>query len=784
MISDDSKFDKPLSPFLEHVVSSFYRDNSIVRHHTESFDHFLHVLIPRFINSSPALVYQNQADDGVSSYRCEVKFSDPVALSPRIIETDGKMRMTTPKECRLRNITYQSPLFVDLEEKVFKFCKDGKMMKDELISSSRERILLCWIPTVLHSSICNLSTNPSIAKKEECEYDQGGYLITKGSEKVILTQERMGNNQVFVFYNNKTKTIIAEMRSLDTKTCIVKLHYEPEKKFLGLTVELPNVKRKLPVFVVLKALGVLTDKELVERVCELSDHEMFQLLQYLIEDVFPIKTQEDALNFIGKNGSKVYSEKIKRIEFAESILEKELFPHLKLSNEEKEKLKKLQEEGELLQLRLDVAKDDETLKEKQQNEYMIRQTRHPKEKKILYGYMIRKLLQTVLKRRAFDDRDHYGNKRLDATGFLLFSIFKLSYLKVCKKTLDLMRTRIGNNHKHIQISRMIDPKIITKDLVWCLSTGNWGTNKNAVSRTGVSQVLSHFNYPSFLSHLRRISTPLSRNGTTTKPRQLHNSQWMLCCPVESPEGSATGLVKNMAISCHLSLEYPEQDMAELISPFIQSYDLFSNKVFVNGIPLGSIQKLGELYMTLKSYKRYGILPFDVGIVCDVKSQELRIQCDAGRCCHPVFVVSQNSLNEKEIMKCKTWNEMLRKGFIEYLDALEEEMALIAVFPKDLAHSYKSYTHCELHPSFLFGTCASLIPYSNFNQSPRNLYECAMIKQAVGLPAMNFQQRMDTMSHVLFYPQKPLVQTDNAKQLNYGEISTGQNVIVGICCYSG
>jgi DNA-directed RNA polymerase II subunit RPB2 len=375
---------------------------------------------------------------------------------------------------------------------------------------------------------------------------------------------------------------------------------------------------------------------------------------------------------------------------------------------------------------------------------------------------------------------------LDTSGHLLASIFKLSFLKVCNNCLKLMKTRIGNNNKQIQLGSMLDTKIIGKDLSWSLSTGNWGVNKNTISRTGVAQVLNRINYTSYLSHIRRISTPLSRNGTTTKPRQLHNSQWGVCCSVESPEGSPVGLVKNMATSCTISNNYPAGNIISLIrgSLEIQPFSPLLYQIFVNGFPIGSLVSIQELYLKLKEYKRTGILPFDVSIILDLKGKELRISCDAGRCCRPIFVVNDNKINTKEISKATTWNELVIQGHVEYIDPLEAEFSLIAETPEDLQNTGKHYTHCEIHPSYILGSNASFIPYSNFNQSPRNVYHVAMSKQAIAIPSHNFQQRMDTTSNVLWYPQRSLVQTNSEKNLHMEEIPMGQNMVVAIMTYGG
>uniref|UniRef100_A0A914M5F4 DNA-directed RNA polymerase subunit beta n=1 Tax=Meloidogyne incognita TaxID=6306 RepID=A0A914M5F4_MELIC len=423
-----------------------------------------------------------------------------------------------------------------------------------------------------------------------------------------------------------------------------------------------------------------------------------------------------------------------------------------------------------------------------------------KMKAIYIGLMIRRLIQAEKGICDADDRDFYGNKRIELAGSLLALLFEDLFKRLILFNGELKRITDSHLGKNLAapldtLVRHMRQDLITNGLINALATGNWTIRRFGMERQGVTQVLSRLSYISVLGMMTRINSTFEKTRKVSGPRSLQSSQWGIICPADTPEGESCGLVKNLALLSHITTDSDEtpilgllyncgvQDLRSLKFNVIHNpaYSL----IFLNGSVVGITDDIENILSTIKMMRRKGFLnPF---VSVSKNANSIYLASDGGRLCRPYIIVENGvpllKQSQIEAVKdgTKTFDNLISEGVLEFLDVNEINNARISVYEHQII---SQTTHLEIEPFTLLGVVAGLIPYPHHNQSPRNTYQCAMGKQAMGSCGYNQQKRIDTLMYLLVYPHKPLVKTKTLELSNFEKLPAGQNAIVAVMSFSG
>ncbi len=422
---------------------------------------------------------------------------------------------------------------------------------------------------------------------------------------------------------------------------------------------------------------------------------------------------------------------------------------------------------------------------------------------------------------------------VDTPGALIGQLFAQNFQKKLVKGFEKdIRKDLLNYHEGIQnlkIDKFIKPTVLDTGIKYSFATGVWGLKSSVgTNRAGIAQQLSRINNKSALSYMRRIMSSIDKTGkSVVGPRKLHTTHWGVICPSETPDGEQIGISKNLALTAYITNHSDPAPVFESLKNLgitrLEAVNLQElsdcTKVFVNGEWIGIHHDPHTVVSRLREERRNGMLHIHTAVVWTIAYQEINVYTDGGRLVRPLYIVQDNNLliTQRQMENLKSgalrWHQLLGVGevtakgastekanktkkkalldsaVVEYLDVNEMETSMIAMTPNDLMNNKKSnpvyleYTHCEIHPSVIFGVIISEVPFPSHNQSPRVIYYGSMGKQAIGVYATNYRQRMDTVAHILHYPQRPLVTTKPAELVGK-DLPTGQNAIVAIACYSG
>ena len=825
---------KKLDPWI--LIETYFRDNPNYKtqHQIDSFNEFIYsktnglqYIIKR---ENPLIIYKDtiNADQGKYKYEINIyygetlnddgsfndKIKDNIFISSPIEYNDGESTYMYPNIARLKGYTYASSILCNIGVRFI----DNE--KNTVTIKNFEKINIGTIPIMIKSKLCILNGLDDIRLNElgECPYDQGGYFIIKGKEKVFLSQEKKINNILYInstsdelkpiqcvlkststegYQSSRNNTIVLNKTSIDIDSIsgITKRDiYRITVRILGFG-ESSSKTWDVPLFILFRSLGATTDKEILSYIIYENDEEslrikLFDLIVSSIKDSNMIYDQKSSFKLLS-----LYTKGKEPINVIE-VLKNNFLPNYETNSE----------------------------------------------KCYLLGYAVRKLLMTHLKILPETERDSYALKRIDLAGSLLLELYRELWGKFKKDT----SLKIDREH-------LLNFKEYNEDITNIINTNNSKKIFNASSmetivksfgavfgtklsgKQGIVQDLNRNVMLGTLSHVRRLSYPLPSGSKSLGPRKLHNSQWGFVCPTESPDGGNVGIINHLSIMTSISFNVSENNIYEslLDQGLIDIKSLITKdledsvKVFINGKWIGIHRKPDYLYKIMRLLKLNSIIHIYTSISWDILTNEFHLFTDSGRLLRPLLVLKKvgpgktNELIDGNYDCASNWNKLIRgshmykkypdlsiyderyfkeelddiklkypdyiqylednQSQIEYIDSIESLNFFIS---KDIYSIDKDYTHSEIHSSLILSAVALNIPFPEHSQYPRNVFSCQQTKQAVGIYSSAYNTRFDTFGYILNYPQNPLVTTRYKKYTDVDKLPYGINTIVAIASYSG
>ncbi|MBH45114.1 MAG: hypothetical protein CMC93_00680, partial [Flavobacteriaceae bacterium] len=646
----------------------------------------------------------------------EIKIIGGTLKSPALLERNGDSRSDgkdfTPMECRIRNLTYAGPLYVDFH--VTRSDNTNTVLKD---------VYLGRIPVMVYSSLCHLSDPSKRVAAGECSKDPGGYLIINGQEKSMVGQ-KTGMICRMVTYLKNGVSACAVKSERNKRVYVTTIKY---KANTSISCTFPRLQEEVPLMVILIAMGVN-----VQEIRSVFSTEENALLEASFRNL-PSSIEEAKRRIRIRE---VYNIGLSEEERLQNAFENVLVPHMKMEH-----------------------------------------------KAVFLISMVQELLAVATGKIKPTDRDSVANQRVETACSLMSGLFLHLMIKVCndmklyfQKALPKLKGNITNEKILKQVSRT---NTITDGFQYSLATGNWNTTfVDRQQRKGVAQALQRLTYISTVSQLRRVSSAVEKTQKLPKPRYLHGSHWSRYCPAETPEGAPCGLENQLTVQSYISIERDPTVLRKAIQQFlipVTVQNLKHTLVFINGIYEGSTKRHVDLVDKIRKLRRTGQYAKDMSITYKSWRNHIHISTTAGRICRPLMIVTDGKC-VCESLQGLSFNELCRRGAIEYLDCEEEDTGLTAFFVKDITDEH---THCEISNAMMNGLCAATIPFSDRNPGTRNTYQCAMAKQAQGVNAANFQNRMDTTTNIMWYGEKPLVSTKLSDEYGVHDLPSGINAIVAI-----
>lgn len=639
---------------------------------------------------------------------------------PVVIEADGSSSLLMPSEARLRNLTYAAPIHLEITVK-----KDGQV--------DSETVEIGKIPVMVKSEVCNTHgmSREELIKNYHDPLDPGGYFIIKGNERVMTLAEDLAENQPFIETNIKDELVLRLFSLRGTYRIPTKIS-ENKQGIIELSF---SRFKSLPLIIVLKALGLTKEADIAKYIGKETDSIIVNLYEFV-----NIATKEDAMIYIAEK-TNLQGTRKEVLERVKQRIDSYLFPHIGQKKEDRIK------------------------------------------KAITLCKFVKQLLLAKENSDLRTDKDHYANKRVRLSGDLLASLFRVN-LRILIRDIHYSLQKSSKRKKFFSIKIIAKSTLFSHRIESAIATGSW-----TGERSGVTQNMDKTNYLATISQLQRVASMLASEQENFMARTLHPTHYGRFCPIETPEGTEIGLRKNLAILSKISTRI-EMDEEKFIKTLEAegSFDkegIDGREIFLNGKFIGSTKEPELFVSKMKEERRRGILPLQMNVRNDDSAKLVSISTETGRVLRPLIIVDNGSprLKDEHLVQIEQgimkWEDLIKQGIIEYLDAAEEENALVALIKEELT---ERHTHLEIDTIDLFGIITSLVPYGNHDQSSRLNRGSKTQKQALGIYAANYLCRLDTDVSILQYPQKPIVRSFVYDTLN--TYPAGQNLIVAVMTYEG